>query len=195
MLIRLQSFAVALLASLCGTAAAGTFSYSPGTWSSFTGSVAGTPSLYSSDPSTYGTAPSITLLSSNASPNNTLGGSFSYTVTWTSAGNGDTPPNNVVVTFNRQGILTVSGTGTASLVGGGTTYLEMDSTNNFLSGGTSCITTPISYTLPLALQTNGTYLASGQVTSDQLATAFDTQGSTITSCQEFFSLSSMVGSS
>jgi hypothetical protein len=171
----------------------GTFTYSPGSWSSFTGSASSESSLFSANNDLSGAVPSLTLLSSAASPDNTLGGAFSFTVTWTPA-TGDTPPTYATVTFHRETVLTVQGSGLSEVLDGITVLSEMDSTNNYLTGVTNFLTDDIMYTLTLTEQSNGTYTATGQILSDTLTSDFDTEGSTVTSCQELFCYAGTSGS-
>jgi hypothetical protein len=172
---------------------AGTFSYVPGTWGSFTGSGAGTATAYSSDPSPNSISPSLTLTSPLSGNSFNLGATYSFSIVWTPA-TGDTPPANVVVTFHRQGSLIADGTGVSTILNGATQLLEMDSTNNFLSGAATNLT-DVSYSFPLVLQSNGTYKASGTFVSDSLSTTFNSSNSTVTSSQETFTLYGMEASS
>jgi len=181
---------------------AGTFSYASNSWSNFTGSAASTPSLYVADLNQItsngftfnGSVPTLTLLSSSTSVNNTLGGTLSFTITWTPATPGETPPNNVIATFHRQATLAAQGAGMAELLNGSTPLIEMDSTNNYLTGITANLDSDVSVTLPLVANGDGTYHATGSITSDSLKSNFDTTGSTVTSTQEIYNLADLQGS-
>ena len=180
---------IASLFSMCVLsvmANAGTFSYVPGTWGTFTGSGASNSAAYSSDPSSGSITPSLTLTSPASGDSYTLGATYSYSIVWTPAA-GDTPPTSVNVTFHRQGTQSAAGAGVAEILSGSTQLLEMDSTNNFLAGAASNLT-DVTFSVPLVEQSNGTYLASGTFTTNTLSTTFDTSTMTITSSQETFTL-------
>ncbi len=190
--IRMALRAIAPVSALaiCASAHAGTLAFQSGSWGSFTGTGAGTTSAYNYNADSGGLGPSLTLTSPASGDNFTLGGTYSFSVIWTPA-TGDTVPSSITVTFHRQGTLTVGSAGVAEILNGSTALLEMDATNNYLSGATSSLS-DTSVTLgTLTLQSDGTYLASGSFTTDTLSTTYNTNVDTVTTCQEIFTVGDM----
>jgi hypothetical protein len=169
---------------------AGTLTFNGGTWSGFTG----TATTYTVNNDAGGISPSLVLTSPSSGDNWTLGGTLSYSILWTPASVGDTPPANAIVDWNRSCILSAAGSGVGELLNGSTVLYEMDSTNNLLAGD-AAILSDANVETAITLQSDGTYQALGTVTSDTLSTTYDTSTGTITSCQEFLSVANITGSS
>jgi hypothetical protein len=83
--------------------------------------------------------------------------------------------------------LEAGSSGQATLSSGATQLLEMDSTNNSLSGGTANVS-DLTYELPLTEQTDGTYLGTGSFTTDTLSTTYNSGSGPVTTCQEIYAL-------
>lgn len=171
----------------------GYFTYVPGSWSGFTGTGSGDSTAYVADPNSAANSPSLTLSSNNSSQNYTLGGTYSYSIVWTRLTSSDTPPSSVTVTIEKQCSLAAFGTGVATISQGTTQLAEMDDTNDYVTGGITFIA-ELSYNLPMVLQSNGTYLASGTLTTDTLSSTWNTGSGGNTSTQENFTFGSIAGS-
>ncbi|HLK16493.1 MAG TPA: hypothetical protein VKT78_16925 [Fimbriimonadaceae bacterium] len=180
--------------ALISAASAGTFSYTPGSWGSLTGSGASDSSAYSTSADSQGIAPSITLTSPASGDNYTLGGTFSYTITWTPASPSDTAPTYVTVSFHTAPSVSASGTGVATVTQGSTQLAEMDSTNNGTAGN-SLYAADSWVNLSLVAQLDGTYKATGSLTSDTLSVTYNSGSGGTTSCTETFTLTDLEPSS
>ncbi len=194
--LRLRTFST-LASALIGLALpvssrAGTFTYNPGSWTDFTGTGAGDPTSYIADPCNPGIWPDLTLISGNSSQNYTLGATYNYTVTWTPASDSDPVPTSVTVTFSSSSCVSAFGTGVATVTQGSSQINEMDSTNDWFAGYTTSLYQE-SVTIPVVLQSNGTYLASGSFTTDTLSATWNSGSGGGTSCEESFTVATMVG--
>jgi len=187
---------VPILAGSCLLANGGTFFYNGASWGGFGGTAAGTTSAWTSNPGSNGVglAASITLTSPASGDNWTLYGTLSYTVLWIPASGTDIPPANADVYFNKQGCLTVAGTGVASITNGATTLAEMDDTNNYLSGATEYLSGySVDVITAISLQPDGSYQASGSITTDTLTTDYDSSTHTTTIGQEYLTPGNITG--
>lgn len=182
-------FGIVLLPAL---SSAGTFAWNSGSWVSVSGTGSGDASSYVADPSTNAFFPSLTLQSGTSSQNYNLSGTYNYSITWTPSSASDPVPNSVTVTFNVAGLLSAFGTGVASITQGTTQLYEMDSSNDVFAGyGTMLYQWSVS--LPVVLQANGTYIASGSFSTDKLATTWNSGTGGTTSATEAIGLFSMTG--
>jgi hypothetical protein len=117
----------------------------------------------------------------------TLSGSYSFDVFWTPTHVGERPAKSVSITFHRQGELVAAGTGVARILRGKTPILQMDASNNDLSGGATNLT-DVTLTLPLVKTLTGTYIAQGVIHSDILSTTYNSGSGNPTAVREIFSL-------
>lgn len=177
-----RSFAalISLLILAC-MAKAGTFSTSGGTWSSFNGTGAAYPTLYTATADKiFG---NIELRSTASGQNYTLSATWSFIVTWTPSSGSDTPPTSADVKIGKCSVLTVAGNGFSQITSGATVLDSMSGSDADLSGMTTDLgSTTIS--VPLTLQPNGSYQGTCSVASDLLDARFNSSTSAITKCEE-----------
>lgn len=184
---------LAALGMLSAVSYAGTFTFTAGTWSNLTGTAATTPTLYQTSVPASGLGGSLSV-SVTSSGTQTLQGTLGFTVAWSASTTGEAAPANVLVTFKRNGTPTIDGNGVAQILQGTTPLLTLDSTLLILSGVTAYLP-DATVTVPLTLQSDGTYKATGSLTSDLISVTYNSQSSVLTNCSESFTVGSMEAAS
>jgi len=172
----------------------GTFFYNGSTWSGIGGTASGYPSDYTANNDTIGVSPSLTLTSPGTGDNWNLYGSVTYDILWTPASPTDTPPADAEVSWYAQDLLTVAGNGSASITNSSGSLDLMNSTNDVTSGAVSNLYT-FNTVAAISLQPDGTYQATGTISSDTLNTTYNSSGGGVSSAQEFLTVTNIQGGS
>lgn len=173
------------------SAHAGNLTFVSGSWSNLSGTAASTPALYVTSVTPNGVSASLSV-SAPSSGTNTIQGTWSFTVNWSPSTTGETPPANVSVLLKKSGTPTVDGNGVAQILQGTTQLLNVDATCLFLSGITAYLP-DVTLSFPLTLQSDGTYKATGSVSSDLISATYNSLTTTVSSCRETLTLGSMDG--